>query len=385
MDPDPRSNEMRSLISGIEVTDKARNIPSLDGMRAISILLVVIAHSSLNFSRWIKLPLGTYLLFAHLGVSVFFVISGFLITGLLLKEWDATGTIRLKRFYLRRAFRIFPPFYLYLAIILVLVLAGVFHTPLRAFFFAAIYCTDYYFGPGAGFVGLQHTWSLSVEEQFYLLWPAALRLLGKRKAAYLAGVLILISPFFRGVSYMILEPQHRAMINRMFHSSMDTIMFGCLLALLWKNDRFQRLLPILTSSWLMAGSVFFLVLLNPLLESHFYGRYSLLFGMTLEGITISLITLFVVKRPDTLPGRVLNTPVLRHIGVISYSLYLWQSILTAGAGRFFPFNLVAILVCAELSYWAVERPSQRLRDRLWTKTGGGQPEKGQFVSVGRTV
>jgi peptidoglycan/LPS O-acetylase OafA/YrhL len=82
---------------------------------------------------------------------------------------------------------------------------------------------------------------------------------------------------------------------------------------------------------------------------------------------------------------VLNTPVLRHIGVISYSLYLWQSILTAGAGRFFPFNLVAILVCAELSYWAVERPSQRLRDRLWTKTGGGQPEKGQFVSVGRTV
>jgi peptidoglycan/LPS O-acetylase OafA/YrhL len=361
---------MRSSTSGVEITAKARSIPSLDGLRAISILLVVIAHSSQNFSRWVNLPVGTFLLFAHLGVSVFFVISGFLITSLLLKEWDATGTIGLKRFYLRRAFRIFPPFYLYLVILLALVLAGVFHTSLRAFFFAAIYCMDYYLGPGSGFVGLQHIWSLSVEEQFYLLWPAALLLLGKRKAVYLAGFLILISPLLRGVTYLILEPQHRAMINRMFHSSVDTIMFGCLLALLWQNDRFRRWLPILTSSWLMAGSVFFLFLLDPLLESHFYARYSLLFGMTLEGIAISLVTLYVVKRPDTLYGRVLNTPILRHIGVISYSLYLWQSILTAEAGRFFPFNLAAILLCAELSYWAVERPSQRLRDRLWTKKMG---------------
>ena len=183
---------MRNSTSGIEITAKARSIPSLDGLRAISILLVVIAHSSQNFSPWVNLPVGTFLLFAHLGVSVFFVISGFLITSLLLKEWDATGTIGLKHFYLRRAFRIFPPFYLYLVILLVLVLAGVFHTSLRAFFFAAIYCMDYYLGPGSGFVGLQHIWSLSVEEQFYLLWPAALLLLGKRKAVYLAGFLILI-------------------------------------------------------------------------------------------------------------------------------------------------------------------------------------------------
>jgi len=99
----------------MEINDKTRSIPSLDGMRAISILLVIVAHSSQNFSRWIKIPLGTYLLFAHTGVSVFFVISGFLITSLLLKELHATGTIGLKRFYLRRAFRIFPPFYLYWA------------------------------------------------------------------------------------------------------------------------------------------------------------------------------------------------------------------------------------------------------------------------------
>ena len=92
----------------MEINDKTRNIPSLDGMRAISIILVIVAHTSQNFSRWITIPLSSYLLFAHTGVSVFFVISGFLITSLLLKELNATGTIAVKRFYLRRAFRIFP-------------------------------------------------------------------------------------------------------------------------------------------------------------------------------------------------------------------------------------------------------------------------------------
>jgi peptidoglycan/LPS O-acetylase OafA/YrhL len=357
----------------MEINDKTRNIPSLDGMRAISILLVIVAHSAQNFSRWIKIPLGTYLLFAHTGVSVFFVISGFLITSLLLKELHATGTIGLKRFYLRRAFRIFPPFYFYLGIIFVLALAGVFHTPLRAFFFAATYTSNYYLGPGGDFLGLQHIWSLSVEEQFYLLWPAALLLLGKRRGIYLAGFLILISPWSRLVTYFALAPEHRALVDRMFHSSIDTIMFGCLLALLWQNDRFNRLLRMGTSSWSMAGAAFFLFLVDPLLDLRFGGSYSLLIGMTLEGISICLITIYVVKRPGTLPGRVLNTPLLRHIGVISYSLYLWQNILTGEAGQYFPFDLVAILACAEFSYWAVERPSLRLRDRLGKRTPSGPP------------
>ncbi len=336
-------------------------------------MLVIIAHSSVHFRRWIKFPLGTYLLFAHLGVSFFFVISGFLITGLLLKEWDKTGTIGLKRFYLRRAFRIFPPFYVYLVIMVGLVLAGVLQVPLRGFFVAAIYGTDYYVGPGSGSAALQHTWSLSVEEQFYLLWPAALLLLGKRKSTWAAALLILLSPLIRVVTYFVLLPQHRAMVDRMFHSSIDTIMLGCLLALVWDTARFRRVLPRLSSSWSMAASLLFLFVLDPLLETHFYGRYSLLVGMTLEGVCITVFTLGVVSRPATLPGKFLNTPVLRHIGVISYSLYIWQSILTTGNTPYFPLNLVAVLACAELSYWAVERPSLRLRDRLNPASGEHKP------------
>jgi peptidoglycan/LPS O-acetylase OafA/YrhL len=352
----------------MRISEKARNIPSLDGMRAISILVVIAAHSGGNFSHWIRIPPIYYLLLAHTGVSTFFVISGFLITSLLLKELAGTHTISLKRFYVRRAFRIFPPFYLYLGMMFALALFGAFHTPLRAFFFAAIYASNYYLGPGGGFLGLQHIWSLCVEEQFYLLWPAALLLMGKRKAAYLAGSLILISPLSRVITYLLLAPPHRAAVGRMFHTSIDTIMFGCLLALLWENDRFNRLVQPWANPWALAAAVSFLVLVDPLLDLSFRGGYSLVFGMMLEGISISVITLYVVRHPTTLSGRILNTSALRHIGLISYSLYLWQNILTGEADRYFPLNLAAILFCAEVSYWLVERPSLRLRDRLWKRT-----------------
>jgi peptidoglycan/LPS O-acetylase OafA/YrhL len=361
------------LDPGIEIDDRTRNIPSLDGMRALSILLVVVAHSSQNLSRCIRIPLGAYLLFAHTGVSVFFVISGFLITSLLLKELDATGTIALKRFYLRRAFRIFPAFYLYLGTIFILTLLGAFRTPLAAFFFAATYTSNYYLGPGGAFVGLQHIWSLCVEEQFYLLWPAGLVLVGRARAVYLALSLILISPMSRLVTYLVLQPQHRAVVDRMFHSSIDTIMFGCLLALLWQNDRFNRLLGVGLNSWVVAGAMLFLFAVDPLLDIRFRGSYSLLLGMTLEGISICLIMTHVVSRPEALPGRILNAPILRHVGVISYSLYLWQNIFTGEASRYFPLNLVAILACAELSYWAVEQPFLRLRDRARRRQGGDTP------------
>ena len=142
-------------------------------------------------------------------------------------------------------------------------------------------------------------------------------------------------------------------------------MFGCLLALLWDNDRFIRLQRTWMGAWAMTGAVLFLFVIDPLLQFHFYGGFTLLVGMTLEGVSICVITLYVVKQPGTVPGRILNTPVLRHIGVISYSLYLWQTIVIAEAGRVSSFwHLPAMLACAEFSYWVIERPSLRLRARL---------------------
>jgi peptidoglycan/LPS O-acetylase OafA/YrhL len=327
--------------------------------------MVVAAHINGPLARLIPfLPFWLYLDWGALGVQTFFVISGFLITHLLLKELDAAGTISLKRFYFRRALRIFPPFYVYLAVALVLTLAGLFTGELRAFLIASTY-TSNYLGGGSELVG--HTWSLSLEEQFYLLWPAALVYFGPQKSAKLAVWVILLSPVSRIVTYFLM-PHHRALLNAMLHTGLDSIMFGCLLAILWRNARFNSFIQPLIRGPVAAIAAVFVLILGPVFpEYRFQGAYSLVFGFTLNAICLSLILVYLVRMPNSLVGRLLNTPVLRHLGVISYSIYLWQQMFTGvNATRFFPWSLPAILACAELSYWLIERPSLRLRDRLET-------------------
>jgi peptidoglycan/LPS O-acetylase OafA/YrhL len=301
------------------------------------------------------------------------VISGFLITHLLLKELHASGTISLKHFYFRRALRIFPAFYVYLVVAGLVTLAGWVAGNLRAFVVAGTYTWNYL---GGGSELLEHTWSLSLEEQFYLLWPAALVLLGTRKGSKLAIWVILLSPVSRIVTYY-LAPNHRALLNAMLHTGLDSIMFGCLLAILWRNPSFNRIVGPLVRGWTaLLAAAFVLVLAPVFLGAHFRGSYNLVFGFTLNAVCLSLILLYVVRQPESVVGRVLNTPVLRHLGVISYSLYLWQQMFTGDDGlRFFPWNLPAILACAELSYWLVERPALRLRERLES----GLPRKETLV------
>jgi peptidoglycan/LPS O-acetylase OafA/YrhL len=341
----------------------SRNIPSLDGLRAVSVLMVIAAHINGALARLIPfVPFWLYLVWGALGVQTFFVISGFLITHLLLKELQASGTISLKHFYFRRSLRIFPAFYVYLAVAGLVTLAGWAAGNLRAFLIAGTYTWNYL---GGGSALLEHTWSLSLEEQFYLLWPAALVLLGTRKSSKLAVWVILLSPLSRIVTYY-LAPNHRALLNAMLHTGLDSIMFGALLAILWRNPRFNQIVQPFIRGWTASLAAAFVLVLAPVfLGARFRGLYIFVFGFTLNAICLSLILLYVVRSPDSAVGRVLNTPVLRHLGVISYSLYLWQQMFTSNnVLRFFPWNLLAILACAELSYWLVERPALRLRERL---------------------
>jgi peptidoglycan/LPS O-acetylase OafA/YrhL len=341
----------------------SRNIPSLDGLRAISVLMVIAAHINGALAHLFpSIPFWIYLVWGSLGVQTFFVLSGFLITHLLLKELETSGTIRLRRFYFRRSLRIFPAFYVYLAVCAIVTLAGWAPGSLRAFIVAGTYTQNYL---GGGSELLEHTWSLSLEEQFYLLWPAALLLLGTRKGAKLAVWVILLSPVSRVVTYF-LAPHHRALINAMLHTGLDSIMFGCLLAILWRNPRFNQMVRPFTSGWVATLAAAFTLVLAPVyLGARFRGSYIDVFGFSLNAICLSLILLYVVRKPESLTGRILNTRVLRHIGVISYSLYLWQQIFTGSDGlRFFPWNVPAIFAAAELSFWLVERPALRLRERL---------------------
>jgi peptidoglycan/LPS O-acetylase OafA/YrhL len=343
----------------------SRDIPSLDGLRALSVLMVVAAHTSGPLTRLIPfIPFWIYMVWGALGVQTFFIISGFLITHLLLKELNATGTISLKHFYFRRALRIFPAFYVYLAAALAVTLAGWAPGELRAFLVAGTYTWNYL---GGGSELLVHTWSLSLEEQFYLLWPAALVFLGTNKSIKLAVWVILLSPISRVVTYFLM-PHHRALLNAMLHTGLDSIMFGCLLAILWRNERFNQRVQPFVRAWVAACAAAFSLILGPVfLGARFRGSYGFVFGFTLNALCLSLILLYVVRIPNSPAGRLLNVPVIRHLGVISYSLYLWQEMFTGdNNARFFPWNLLAILACAELSYWLVERPSLRLRSRLET-------------------
>jgi peptidoglycan/LPS O-acetylase OafA/YrhL len=340
----------------------SRNIPSLDGLRAISVLMVLSNHMSMELLRIIPfVPHWLYTSWGTCGVQAFFVISGFLITHLLLKEWQAAGTISLKRFYLRRAFRIFPPLYAYLAVAMLLTLLGVFPGYPRAFLFAATYTWNYH--PGGSEI-LLHMWTLSLEEQFYLLWPAALLFLTPRKCVRLAIWVILLSPVSRIVTYFLM-PNHRESLIAMLHSGLDTIMFGCLLALLWRNPSFNAMIGPFVRGWVAALAALFALIGSPVLQFYFRGSYSLVFGLSLTALCLSLILVYVVRIPESAFGRLLNTRVLRHIGVISYSVYLWQQVFTrANSARIFPWSIPAIFLCAELSYWVIERPSFRLRDRV---------------------
>jgi peptidoglycan/LPS O-acetylase OafA/YrhL len=344
------------------VTATSRAIPSLDGLRAVSVAMVIFAHAvGLQPGRGAFFPFPQLSWLGQSGVDVFFVISGFLITYLLVRENEAKGKISLKNFYFRRFFRIFPPFYVYLAVVIILWSTGMVAQHPRDVVSAATYTWDYRRNGQDWLLG--HTWSLSVEEQFYLVWPPCLLFLSKKSCTYLALGAILLSPISRALTYFLV-PSWRGAVGIMFHTRLDTIMFGCALALLWKEERFNRWADKLLNPLLFTFSVVYILILAPCLSARFEGRYEWPVGYTLRGLFISIVLLYVVRKPISLPGRILNLGFLRHVGIISYSLYLWQQMFTGPYSFLFPLNIFAIFACAELSYFLVERPSLGLRDMI---------------------
>ena len=161
----------------------------------------------------------------------------------------------------------------------------------------------------------------------------------------------------------------------MLHTRLDTIMFGCWLALVWDNERVVATLERFARPWMVALASLFLIFVDPMLLERFRGYYSLPIGMTLEAICICLVLIYVVRQPGTLAGRFLNLPAVRHVGVISYSLYLWQQLFTPPGHGLFPLNILAAFACAELSYRLVERPILQLRDTLEIKMALRVPPK----------
>jgi peptidoglycan/LPS O-acetylase OafA/YrhL len=348
------------------LSEKHRNIPSLDGLRALSILSVIFAHTNWFLPRFLtgsslfQFTIGN----SRSGVTVFFVISGFLITNLLLKEFDKTGKIALGRFYFRRSMRIFPAFYLYLLVVGVLMLLH--RLPamnLRSFLAAATYTWCYY--PQAQGYFLQHSWSLSIEEQFYLFWPALLLLLHSRNLIVRASVaLIVLMPALRVLLYF-LAPGLRGYEYYLIYGWLDTMMVGCLLALLnrvgWFRQLKGRFLNWATALAMGAFAFYLNPMLVAVLPKPYSGLYALLLYPFLTAACIAGVLLFVVEHPGSIAGRFLNLAWLRWIGVLSYSLYLWQQLFVSQHLHVLPYGYLFLLLASLSSFWLVEQPFLRLR------------------------
>lgn len=347
----------------------------LDGLRGVAVLLVLACH------------LG-FVAGGFLGVDVFFVLSGFLITTLLVEEWQRRGSISLKHFYLRRALRLWPAFF---TLLLICGLAGLLFlstaeaAALRPeMLVAACYVTNWPALHHVGMPTLGHTWSLSVEEQFYLLWPVLLygmlRLrLPRRRILLLVCAGIVASASFRLVWYRLHSTpasEKAAAVARLYlglDSRGDALLVGCLVGLLaaW------RLLP--TSRRFISGTgvaalasaaaLGYLVVNRCLDHAQFY--HGLFTGVALM---VAAILVRMLSAPSRLGSWLLESAPLVGVGRLSYALYLFHVPIIAwlrpprGLGWRNPADTLLVaglsLAAAVLSYYGIERPCLRLKQRF---------------------
>ena len=357
-------------------------IPGLDGLRALAILIVVAGHLNVRFEHE---PAHQSLLWkmagsGGIGVDVFFVLSGYLITTLLVREFERNGRIALGSFYLRRAFRILPAFYLYVGAIALLVPLAGWMVSAKEFLLAGLFLYDYAPLPHPWLVG--HLWSLAVEEQFYIFWPVLLGTClvrwGRHGAIRVALGLIVFGAAMRAYDEHFAYVRFLGRDFMMLHTRVDTLMFGCLFALCSGLPRFEAVYTKFKRFWWVAP-LWFLAGGNIL--TRFGGlNFRLSPGMTLNGLAIAFFILYVARSPESWLGRTLAWRPFAYLGVISYSMYLWQEIFTAPentswTGRM-PGMLLCIAVAPVLSYELVERPVLTLRARWMGKSRADLPFAG---------
>jgi peptidoglycan/LPS O-acetylase OafA/YrhL len=356
-------------------------LPALDGVRAVAVLSVMFHHTGapILFGLW-------------MGVEIFFVLSGFLITTLLVQEWDDTGNISLGRFYARRALRLFPALATLLAV-LALVAATVVSDEQAAKLWPAILATLFYasnwtivfdwfsLGP------LGHTWSLAIEEQFYMIWPPVLvwllaRGTNRRRIMTYVAAAVVASAILRAVLW------HNGASQGRVYDGLDTradgLLIGCILGLLATSDALPRPGRALTVA--STGSI---VILGALaLFTKTSDGYMYYGGLSVIAIATATVLAQILVGPSRLLRRVLTFAPLIWVGQLSYGFYLWHwpifyttynvldgdAATTLSRKAFIVAVEVAItLVVTSLSYYLVEQPFLRLKSRLRATGRSAQP------------
>ncbi len=341
-----------------------REIPIIGGLRAVAVFLVIFDHSGIWWA-----PGG-------LGVLIFFVISGFLITWLLLKEDERSGTVSLKRFYARRSLRIFPAFYTYalIALSLLAVLGKQINWPQTIA--SLLYVANYYQAiNGDPNTVLSHTWSLGIEEQFYLLWPVIFVVLRRRPLLLMRVTVAAIGTvwIYRFVLKYVFHIW-QGYFYEAFDTRMDHLLMGCLLALALFHTRGRGAWSSVFERPLFAALTVILLVLSAAAELHWQDAYRDTYGFIVNPVLCALLIPQLISLRTASLVRWLEWKPIKYLGSISYSLYLYQQLILGTVRKAlqftsYPLQVTAsvgvLIIVASCSYWLVEKPLLRMKDRFF--------------------
>jgi peptidoglycan/LPS O-acetylase OafA/YrhL len=325
-------------------------IPTLDGWRGIAIAMVLFDHLQNAFLGRLTHPWQQT---GQHGVTIFFVLSGFLITSKLLE-----GPIDLKRFYVRRIFRLMPVAWVYL--IVLLLLGYLVHrtvAPPAAILASLLFYRNYLLIDGGA--STFHFWSLSLEEQFYLVWPCILLLAGKRSCIWIAAVGAVGCAVYRWLNWAHFDSDF---FNCQSQARADALLVGCFMALVLQEPRLRAQAMRWSKVWALPA---FATLI------YCIARFQKLPPLT-ECISIAALIAASMLHPKSLFAMPLTTRALSLLGVVSYSVYVWQELfmLLMPKGT---LNILLDLSTLSLFVWAsyeyIERPFTRLGHRLTSSTG----------------
>lgn len=351
-----------------------RLIKGFDGLRGLSIITVLLTHLGvidkvIAYDNGLRL---SYLVQGMTGVTLFFTISGFLITLLFLYEQRETGSISIKNFYIRRFLRLLPPLLIFFTVVAYLTFDE--KIPGTALGLVTSIFYLYNFMPRAKFTGeLTHTWSLAVEEQFYLIWPWVIIFIRQAKKI-LAIIFILIVTCFLFAYFApsinvhndageIVPLTSKYFVGRWFIPAVAPIMTGALFAYVsfYYPDFFKNK----TTKYASAVGALFLYLAPLWMPEEILGLTNFV-----QAGGFGLLMMFIYTHQNNILTRVLSFRPLAFIGKISYGIYVYQGLFlrTGPNGTLwiqkFPQNILLTFLIAVISYYLVEKPFLKLKDKF---------------------
>lgn len=345
-------------------------IKGFNGIRGIAVLMVLVTHFKLSNYLLYEIDI-TSIYHGTTGVYIFFCLSGFLITYILIKEFEKTKTLNIKNFLIRRALRLLPVMIAYCLVLLLLMSFGYIETNIPSLIYAITYTTNFslrkHYSPL-----LYHFWSLSVEEHFYLFYPLFFKLKSKIKILIILGVLIIISLIVKvlQVNYILyvkqLTDNYRWTIPAIL-----PILTGAFMALSITYPKVKQFIE--NNKFLLLAMGFILFSSEVLIHTIYFKKLGL--NYLFQSIGIAFILTFVFIHQKSIIVKILEFPPLTFIGKISYGLYIWHMLFSDLVVKniiSLPIGVISSFFVSILSYYTIERYFLQKKDKFKYSVNGSK-------------